>query len=62
MTLEALTAFLEGVASCTDMHPLVMESLGDEDVERAAHVVGTLLRTLNDAPMVAPSAMLPILE
>jgi hypothetical protein len=57
-----LKAFLEGVASCADVHPLVKDSLGDEDVERAVGIVQTLLRTWDDAPLVASSAMLPILE
>jgi hypothetical protein len=62
VSLEALKSLLEGVASCTDVHPLVKASLGDGDVERAAEIVRTLLRTWDDAPMVASSAMLPILE
>jgi hypothetical protein len=62
MNLETLKAFLEGVVSYSDVHPLVKKLLGNENVDRAAGIVGTLLRTWDDAPLIASSAMLPILE
>ena len=61
MRLE-LKAFLERVADGPDVHPLVRDALCDSDVESAAEVVGTLLRTWNDAVLVPSSVMLPILE
>jgi hypothetical protein len=57
-----LKAFLEGAVSRSDVPPLVKDSLGDSDVERAARVVQTLLRTWDDAGLLPSNLMLPILE
>ncbi|NJK46224.1 MAG: hypothetical protein HC933_19955 [Pleurocapsa sp. SU_196_0] len=54
--------FLEGVVSCSDVPPVLQDALGNEDVERAAGIVGTLLRSWDEAGLLPSSAMLPILE